>query len=247
MKKKMMSERRVLIGLIGLLFLMGFVHTMGILSLSKKMTSKVQASSQKAQVATLSLCLQITPAYNMLSTSEQNGMENAGGQGLIATYMYWNVKNVCSGSISIINAGVYNTSNNPQIFSLQARTSNGSIVNVSPSSFASYGVSEYGESTDCQNCGAAVIYPATVPYANSSFDTYTIPSQATRLIRMTGWYKKTHSPQWSLRLYPKSIRWINQSSVTDGAVSAGEPITTPIPASSASAWASDFVEGYYIQ
>lgn len=244
-KKTMMSERRILIGLIGLLFLMGFIHTMGILSLTRNMASGVSLGSQTAQVATLSICLQITPAYNIVSSGETN---NPAGYVLVNTDMYWNIKNVCNTNAWIVNSGSVGSANAPTTVSLQTRHSNGSLIPVFPSNFSTYDLAPYfADSTSCINCGTTgyVQYPSNASTVGQSFvDAYMIPPNATRTILMSSAYKKEGDSDWPIRLLPKAIKWITQSSVNDNYISPTDILTTPIPATQAAYWATDFNKPY---
>ena len=246
MKKKIISERRILIGLIGLLFLMGFVHTMGILSLSKNMATGVPKGSQAAQVATLSICLQITPAYNLVKLGE-NFVEATLPGATVA--MYFNIKNVCTSTINIVDVASLNTINNPALFTPQVRLSNGSITNILSSNLgalSTYGIASYSEFSGCPTCGNNVqSYSSSVPNSLPSVVTYPIAPQATRTIVLQANYGKTEPSTWPIRMMPKAIKWIPSTSLTDNHVSATDIITTPIPATQGAYWASDFVDVDY--
>ncbi len=241
--KKLFTEKRMLIGLLGLLFVMGMVHTMGILSLSNKMASRVASGRQTAQVATLSICLQITPAYNMTDAAAQNNPPNFT---LIGTQMYWNVKNMCNYNVRIVNSGAVFSPSSPSLFTLQTRHSNGSILQVTPQNYATYDVSNYAESTSCSNCGSSgyVQYPSNAG-AQTFVDTYLIAPQMTRTIIASGSYLKENGSDWSIRFVPKYIKWVPQSSVADNYITSTDIITTAIPSEQALYWASDFIKEHH--
>lgn len=234
----LLNERRVLIGLIGLLFVVGFVHTMGILSLSRSMASRVSSGSQTAQVATLSICLQITPAYNITTTGEILGWD--GGPG-VAQHLYWNIKNLCSTNIRILNAANLNIST-PTLFTVQARNQNGSIVPILGSGLSTYGIGAYYEFVNCATCSNTWV-PSTVPNSNYQISTSIIPPQATRLIDLSAVYSRSGSGSDApIRIAPKAIKWVMESSVADNNISATDILTTPVGTTNANYWAPDFID-----
>lgn len=237
MKKNKLSERRILIGLICLLFVVTFVHTVGILDLSKNLSS-TGADSQRAQVATLSICLQITPAYNITTTGEILGWD--GGPG-VAQHMYWNIKNLCSTNIRILNAANLNIST-PTLFTVQARNQNGSIVPVLGSGLSTYGIGAYYEFVNCATCSNTWV-PSTVPNSNYQISTSIIPPQATRLIDLSAVYSRGGSGSDApIRIAPKAIKWVMESSVADNNISATDILTTPVGTTNANYWAPDFID-----
>lgn len=244
MKKNKLTEKRMLIGLIALLFVVTFVHTISILDISEEV-STVPADSQKAQVATLSICLQITPAYNMVSSNETN---DPAGYVFVHTDMYWNIKNVCTSNAWIVNSGSVGSYNAPTTVSLQTRHSNGSLLSVLPSNFSTYNLAPYfADSTSCINCGTSgyVQYPSNASTVGQWFvDAYKIPPNTTRMILMSSAYKREGDSDWPIRVLPKAIKWITQSSVNDNYISPTDILTTPIPAAEAGYWATDFNKPY---
>jgi hypothetical protein len=243
-KSKLLTEKRMLIGLIGLLFVVTFVHTIGILNLSENPSfAGVTDSSQQAQVATVSICLKITPKYNYTNTTELTGSEGQGGRARATVQMYWQVKNVCTNEVKILTPTTSQTT--PNIFNVQ-RLLNDSIVPVLSSEFASKGISNYVEYVECMDCSAPIFYPTNAPYA-TNFASYSIPSQATRTLRLSGSFEKTVNPLYSLRFKPQMLRWVNASSVADNNVASTEIISAAMPSVESNYWASDFVRSYLLQ
>ncbi len=237
----MMSERRILIGLIGLLFVMGFIHTMGILNLSKKLSRNVAVSSQKAQVATIGTCLNVSPLYNIDEPNEVYVNNTFPGN---VTHMYLSIKNSCTSTINIFNAGVGYTT--PTLTDLQTRQADGNPATISASQFNNYNINNYSEFVECFNCGNSILqYPSSVPGTPSTIYVHPIPAGQKRTIIYNVSYGMTSVPELPIRVAPKAIKWVAQNSLTDGQLSTGEIITSTIPSASMSSWATDFIEASY--
>ncbi len=232
----------MLIGLIALLFVVTFVHTIGILNISEEV-SNVPADSQKAQVATLSICLQVTPLYNIVEPGEYvtEGLYPA-----VTTYMYFNIKNLCTATINIFNPGVGYTT--PTLQNLQTRQANGNPMNILSPQHPNYNINYYAEFVECFNCSNGTLtYPSTAVGTPPTVYVHPIAPQQTRTIIFTNVTGMTDVSEWPIRVAPKAIKWIAQSALTNGQVQQGEIITTPIPATNAATWASDFIEPAYEQ
>lgn len=237
MKKIHFSDKRVIFGLISLLFVVGFIHTMSILRLSQSLASKTQPNSQKAQVATLGTCLQVTPWNNRITTYQNFNGSNLPGANID---MYWNVKNICPWNVRILRTPDI-TSSGPSNMELQLVSFMSQPFALAPSTFASHGITNYAEDVMCLNCSGDVTYTSTVVPGHPTVYTYLIPPQATRMVRYRTWFNKNPQYPYDIRVAPKSVKWVQENAWSDNTISANDIFNSAVSTANVTNWASDFI------
>ena len=241
MKKSIISNKRLVAGLIGLLFVVTFVHTISILNISNNLTfSKINNSSQKAQVGTFN-CLQVSPMYNIVEPSEvyYNGTYPG-----VSNHMYLNIKNICSSTINIFNPGIGYTI--PTLIEDQTRQVNGTPLTILNSQLSNYNINSYTEFLECFNCGNTIAqYPSTVTGTPSTVYVHPIAPQQTRTIIYNINYSMTSISEWPIRIAPKAIKWVAQNSLADNQISNSDISTVTLTSTQRASWATDFLEPYY--
>lgn len=236
--KKHLNNKSLVAGLIGLLFVVSFVQTAGILNISRSVNKTSPALSQKAQVATLGTCLQVTPWNNRITTYQNFNNTNIPG---VNVDMYWNVKNTCPWEVRIIRTTGLGNQGAPYNMELQLISGLSDPFALNPTTFATHGVTNYAEDATCMNCSGNISYNSTVAAGYPTIYTYLIPSQATRLIRMRTYFNKNPAYPYELRVAPKSIKWVQSNAWSDNNISSNEIFTSSVSTANVSNWASDFI------
>lgn len=234
----LLNERRVLIGLIGLLFITGFIHTMGILNLSRSLANRVESGSQTAQVpgfqsvypvitggTTANPCFTITndlPDY-------LNSFEHAEGQYLLGlNEQYYrldlSIKNICASTVYIANSTAFNQSSGEQLTSttgadLQVGLSDGTLTTINPAN-PQFPVTLMTDITNCYNCVNGS-YPSPIHVSGSISAASIGPGETKKVSFLMSAFVPNESAYF-YRVVPKSIKWFYASALSDNNVVQNE-------------------------
>lgn len=248
-KKNLLTERRMLMGLIALLFVMGLIHTMGIITLTNKLAGRLDSSSQTAQVpgfqtvyptitggTTSNPCLTITNNVpDFLNT-----FEHAEGQyslGLNEQYyqLDLSVKNICTTGVYLITPSVFNQSNGEQITNttgsdLQVGLGNGTLTIINPAA-PQFPVAIASELLLCTTCVNGS-YPSPLHVSGSIPASLIEPGQTKKISFLMSAFVPNESAYF-YRTVPKSIKWFYSSALTDNNVLQNEVKTYTFSTSAA--------------
>ena len=245
MKKSKITEKRILIGLISLLFVVTFVHTIGILKVTENVElSKSAAGAQKAQAflpTASNPCLSFVPITNTMSVNGNNPD--------ITLYynLYYNIKNNCSYGIRILDpftltgqASVPSMTNVVSKF----QVNDAQLNPVDVTSLNSYGLQLSLERLLCDNCSALGFVPSavggTVNSMTPSVGLYSLPAGATK--RFNYWVGlSTDSYTQFVRVSPKAIKWVKDSDLSDFNVTASEIKTFNMSSAFSNSLAGDYL------
>lgn len=222
MKKPIISNKRLVAGLIGLLFVVTFVQTIGILNISKSLY-KVDTNSQKAQtISTGNACMQITPIMDFADT-----IENVGGTTNTETWfsMFYNIKNICSFNIYILNPESWPSGSSLQYSTLQTLTGQNSPTNVSTPNNSTYGTSLNAEFINCATCSVTPNYSSNM-FSTGYVRSIVLQPGQTKTFTYNVSVVKSYAYQSNfLAVYPTLFKWFKQSALNDNNVLGSEIFT----------------------
>lgn len=216
MKTLHLSKKRLLIGLVGLLFITGFVNTIGILNLYNK---GVSGDSQKAQVAT-SDCLQVTYKYDRLLTANLNDGTNKKMYSFVNSY---NIKNLCSYNVYIVepeeldiyNGGIMTSQLAYSVLQTLDQSSNPTIV-FNGTGNESIQVTQ--ETINCIGTGCLSVSVQAPGFQYGNLSGIKIEPNQTREFKYFAEMKVPYSFHGLkyLAMYPIKLRWFKEGALPGG-------------------------------
>jgi hypothetical protein len=229
MTHKKLTERRILIGLIILLFATSFINTVGILNMSR--------GNQKAQVVNAgNACMQVTQKYTMadIAPYEQDPTN-------YETYnmnIDMSVKNICTSNVYMISPFNFingnplpgEALNGPLYYGALQMLSNDQVSTISlPTN--TYGVKLLSEYAQCVGCANYLMYTATGVNTAGSVMTFSIAPGETKTYRYSTSFKIPlgMSSYNFLAVNMGSFKWFKQAALTDNTVASTEVYTYVLP------------------
>ena len=246
-KKSMISERRILIGLMGLLFVSGFIHTMGILNLSRNLNVKADPESQTAQVFSGS-CITVAPKSFLL-----DGIESPNNPGELYNKQIYNVnvaiRNSCNHSVYIIKPNTLidhtdKTGFANQLVSMGVQYYNGATdgsVDVNPAN-PEHNIRISQDLMICNTCQSGNF--TYLPTSTDILAAATIPATSIKNFSFVVEVSTLDENYWSYRALLKNIKWFMPSALSDNQVTDTEIRTLSIASSVQKDFSTDYMRVY---